>query len=202
VMVKICGITNLEDALVAAEGGASALGFNFYAKSPRYLTQDAAVKIIEALPDGVWKVGVFVNEAPETVASVAAAVGLDVVQLHGEEPPGSLPRGLRVWKAFRAGPGFDPARLEAYDVEAFLLDSPSADTYGGTGHTFDWSLAAGLNKKIVLAGGLDENNVRAAIRSAKPWGVDACSKLESAPGRKDHGKVARFLKAALSENME
>ena len=104
------------------------------------------------------------------MASVAALVGLDVVQLHGDEPPDSLPRGLRVWKAFRTGPDFAPARLDPYDVEAFLLDAPSADAYGGTGRTFEWSLAAGVNKKVVLAGGLDENNVRAAIRSAKRTG--------------------------------
>jgi phosphoribosylanthranilate isomerase len=201
-IVKICGITNREDALAAAVGGATAIGFNFYPKSPRHVSPDDAARIAEVLPSGIWKVGVFVNETPAGVASVAARAGLDVVQLHGDEPPEAMPQGMRVWKAFRAGHDFDAARLDIYDVEAFLLDAPSPELYGGTGKTFDWSVTAGIAKKIILAGGLDEDNVRAAIRLVRPWGVDACSRLESAPGRKDHMKMARFLEAALSENAE
>lgn len=200
-MVKICGITNREDALAAADGGATALGFNFYPKSARFTSPEAAARLIEELPSSVWKVGVFVNEAGN-LAELAARIGLDVVQLHGDEPPDSLPEGLRVWKAFRVGPSFDPAQLDRYPVEACVLDAPSAELYGGTGTTFDWALAAGASKKIILAGGLDADNVRAAIRVVRPWGVDACSRLESVPGRKDHKKMAQFLKAALAENIE
>jgi phosphoribosylanthranilate isomerase len=198
-MVKICGITNHEDALAAVEGGASALGFNFYPRSPRYIAPEEAAPIIKALPRRIWKVGVFVNEAPETVAEIAERIGLDIVQLHGEEPPAALPRGIRVWKAFRVDSTFHPARLESYSVEACLLDAPSVEAYGGIGSTFDWSLTAGVRKKIVLAGGLDAGNVRAAIRLVRPWGLDACSRLESAPGRKDHQKMTEFLREALSE---
>jgi phosphoribosylanthranilate isomerase len=195
-MVKICGITNRDDALAAVEGGASAIGFNFYPNSPRYVAPAEARAILEELPSGVLKVGVFVNEAANRAASVAHDLGLDVVQIHGEsaEPPA----GLRVWRGIRVTPGFDVAVLESFPAEAFLLDTPSDSLYGGTGQTFDWSLARGARRPVILAGGLDETNVRRAIAEALPWGVDACSRLESAPGRKDRLKMARFLKAALS----
>lgn len=196
-MVKICGITSREDALAAAEAGAAALGFNFYSKSPRCLTREAAAPILAVVPAAVWKVGIFVNEPGERVAAVAGALGLDVVQLHGAVEP---PAGLRVWKAVRVGTEFHPSQLEAFRAEAFLLDSASDELYGGTGKTFDWALARGADRKVILAGGLDETNVREAIRAARPWGVDACSRLESSPGRKDHHKVARFIAAALSES--
>jgi phosphoribosylanthranilate isomerase len=200
-MVKICGITNRADALAAAEGGASALGFNFYPQSPRYVTPEVAAGIIQALPPGVWKVGVFVNAPAREIARVRAVAGLDVAQLHGDEPPGSMPSGVRIWKALRVHDSFEPAMLDPYDVEAFVLDAPS-EVYGGTGRTFDWSKATRTNRNIILAGGLDAENVTAAIRLVRPWGVDACSRLETAPGRKDHARMARFLNAALSEIME
>lgn len=200
-IVKICGITNREDALAAAEGGASALGFNFYPHSPRYVTPEVAAGIIQALPPGVWKVGVFVGAPTSEIARIRAVAGLDVAQLHGDEPPSSMPSGLRVWKALRVDDSFEPAMMDPYDVEAFLLDAPSG-VYGGTGRTFDWSKATGANRKIILAGGLDAENVASAIHLVRPWGVDACSRLETAPGRKDHARMARFLKAALSEIME
>jgi phosphoribosylanthranilate isomerase len=200
-IVKICGITNREDAQAAVEGGAAALGFNFYSKSPRYVAPEDVARIIEGLPAGVWKVGVFVNEPPGEVERICAAAGLDVAQLHGDEPPEALPRGTRVWKALRVDKSFDPAAMDAYDVEAFLLDAPS-ERYGGSGRTFDWSRARHAAKKIILAGGLDADNVQAAIRLARPWGVDSCSRLESSPGRKDHARMARFLEAALAESVE
>jgi len=198
-MVKICGITNIDDALAAANGGAKALGFNFYPRSPRYISPADAARIAAVLPAGVWKVGVFVNATPEEVTGIAKIANLDVAQLHGDEPPSALPSGMRIWKSFRVDDSFEPSRMEAYDAEAFLLDAPS-DVYGGTGRTFDWSKAAGTGRKIILAGGLDADNVGEAIRLVRPWGVDACSRLESAPGRKDHARLARFLEAALSEN--
>ncbi len=197
-MVKICGITNLEDALAALDGGASALGFNFYARSPRFIAPGAAARIIERLPAGIVRVGVFVNQPADAVLDVMRLAGLEVAQLHGDEPPSALPAATRVWKAFRVDERFSTGSMERYAAEAFLLDTPSEALYGGTGRTFDWTLARGLGRRIVLAGGLDAANVRAAIEIARPWGVDACSKIESAPGRKDHQKMREFLKAALA----
>jgi len=194
--VKICGITNREDARAAIDGGAAALGFNFYPPSPRYVAPGRAAELIAGLPAGVWKVGVWVNEQPERVAETARTLGLDIAQLHGDETPAGYPAGVRVWKAVRVGPEFDPAAWEACPAEALLLDGPAGALYGGAGAAFDWSRAR-VNKRIVLAGGLDESNVREAIAAARPWGVDACSRLESAPGKKDHRKLAAFLKAAL-----
>ena len=197
-MVKVCGITNPEDALAAAEGGAAAIGFNFYPPSPRYIPPETAARISEVLPAGLWRVGVFVNTSLEDVARIQMLAGLDVAQLHGDEPPSAMPSGIRVWKALRVDDSFRPSSMQPYDVEAFLLDAPSA-VYGGAGSAFDWPKARHTGRKIILAGGLDETNVQEAIRLAEPWGVDACSRLEIAPGRKDHARMARFLKAALSE---
>jgi phosphoribosylanthranilate isomerase len=193
-IVKICGITNLEDALAAVEGGAAALGFNFWPRSPRYIAPERAAEIGAALPAGVWKAGVFVNEprAPE----IARLAALDIVQLHGDELPDDYPAGFRVWKAARVEAGFDLSAWDGCPAEALLLDGPAGMLYGGAGASFDWRLAHG-GKKIVLAGGLDASNVRPAIEQARPWGVDACSRLESAPGKKDRRKMAAFLKAAL-----
>jgi phosphoribosylanthranilate isomerase len=198
-MVKICGITNPEDALAAAGGGAAAIGFNFYPASLRYIAPEAAARISEALPPGVWRVGVFVNTPPGEIARIQKLAGLDVAQLQGDEPPSALPMGIRVWKALRVDDFFSPLKMEPYQVEAFLLDTPTR-AYGGSGRTFDWSKAQHTGRRIVLAGGLDETNVREAIRVVQPWGVDACSRLESTPGRKDHARMARFLRAALLEN--
>lgn len=191
-MVKICGITNLEDALAAVEGGAGALGFNFWAGSPRYIAPEAARALTGQLPAGVCKVGVFVDEEPEKVAGIARQVGLDVVQLHGRETASDFPAGLRVWKAIRIGAQFNRATVDQYPADALLLDGMA------NGVAFDWTLAAGIPRKVIIAGGLDAANVAKAIEQARPWGVDACSRLESAPGRKDHLKMAQFLKAALS----
>ncbi len=196
-IVKICGITNREDALAAAEAGASALGFIFYPPSRRAVTPEAAAAIAEALPKTVWKVGVFVNESPDRVTAVAAQVGLDVAQLHGEAV---FPAGLRTWRAIPVGPDFSLQRLETYpDAEAFLLETAVAGQYGGTGQTFPWAVARGASRKVILAGGLHAGNVRAAIRAARPWGVDASSSLETAPGLKDHARLAAFIAAARAE---
>lgn len=195
-MVKICGITNRGDALAAVDGGASALGFNFYPASPRYIAPEIARDILAKLPAEVVKVGVFVNAAAESVTSLAGQLGLDVVQLHGESV--EIPAGLRVWRAVAVAPDFDLASLDELPAEAFLLDAPSGSAYGGTGRSFDWSLARGARRQVIIAGGLDESNVRRAIEEARPWGVDACSRLESAPGRKDQRRMAEFLKAARS----
>lgn len=192
-MVKICGITNREDALAAAESGASAIGFNFYRESPRYISPTGASTITTKIPAGVWKVGIFVNETPETIARIAVDTGLDVAQLYGT----SVARGIRVWRAIQAN-GSLLSHINDELVEALLLDTPSDDLRGGTGASFEWARAKGLPKKIVIAGGLDASNVRLAIEQAQPWGVDACSRLEKSPGKKDHDKIRQFVKAALN----
>jgi phosphoribosylanthranilate isomerase len=192
-IVKICGITNREDALAAVEAGASAIGFNFYRESPRYISHTGAALIAEKIPANVWKIGVFVHESPETIARIVLDAGLDVAQLHGR----SQARGIRKWRSCRA----DESLLDRIDdegVEALLVDTPSKEVYGGTGETFDWSLANGLPMKIIIAGGLDADNVRTAIEQAQPWGVDACSRIEKSPGLKDHDKMRRFIEAALN----
>jgi phosphoribosylanthranilate isomerase len=190
-MVKICGITNREDALAAAEAGASAIGFNFYRDSPRYISPTGAGLIAEKLPADVWKVGVFVNETPETIARIAIDAGLDVAQLHGS----SDARGVRIWRAMSP---VDEAALALFgDAEAVLIDSPTDGVSGGSGKTWDWAQAPHLEYKIIIAGGLDADNVRLAIEQARPWGVDACSRIEKAPGLKDHYKMRKFILAAL-----
>ena len=191
-MVKICGITNCEDALAAVEAGASALGFNFYRDSPRYISPIGASMIAAKIPSTVWKVGIFVNETPETIARIALDAGLDVAQLYGT----SEARGIRVWRAIRANESL-LSHVNIETAEAVLVDTPSDDLHGGTGATFDWSRAKGLPKHIIIAGGLDASNVRRAIEQAQPWGVDACSRLEKSPGLKDHDKLRQFVKAAL-----
>jgi len=196
-MVKICGMTNFDDALAAVEDGATALGFNFWPKSLRYLSPENAAEITAKLPPDVWKVGVFVNEPPEQIERIAKAVGLDIVQLHGDEIAAESPAIDRVWKAYRVGRDFTSELLNNFPAEAFLLDGPAASLYGGAGKPFDWSVAAGIQKKIIIAGGLDGENVREAIVQAEPWGVDACSRLESSPGRKDRERMKAFIKAAL-----
>ncbi|HEU0140879.1 MAG TPA: phosphoribosylanthranilate isomerase [Bryobacteraceae bacterium] len=198
-IVKICGLTNREDALAAAEVGATALGFNFFAGSPRYVRPEAAARIIEELPPSVWTVGVWVNEDPEQILALSVSHGIQVAQLHGDEGPDSVPSGIRVWKAVRMGAASGKIDRESRQVEALVLDTAAAGLYGGTGQTFDWSIARSVPGKVILAGGLDASNVREAIRTAKPWGVDAASRLEIAPGRKDHVKMSEFIKAALEE---
>ena len=194
--LKICGITNQTDATAAMEGGATALGFNFYPRSPRYIAPDRAAEI-STLP-GVRRVGVFVNQSGEQVADIARIGRLDVAQLHGDESPADYPPALPVWKAFRVRDGFDISLYEDCPVEALLLDGPGAGAeYGGQGRIFDWSLVRETKRKIVLAGGLDASNVALAVARVRPWGVDACSLIESAPGKKDHKKMAEFLHAAM-----
>ena len=191
---KICGITNPEDAAAAIEGGATALGFNFYPRSPRYIAPERAAEIPSTR--GVRRVGVFVNESPARVEEIARIAALDVAQLHGDETPAEYPSRVTVWKAVRVDAGFDSAQYDGLPAEALLLDGPAADLYGGAGKTFDWTLAGVSARHIILAGGLDAANVAHAIALVHPWGVDACSRIESAPGRKDHKKMTEFLQSA------
>lgn len=189
--VKICGITNPEDALAAAEMGAQALGFIQYPKSPRYVAPAALQEWIGLIPAHVWKVGVFVDEAPLEIEGICQSLGFAIAQLHGEETPEDHPRGLQVWKAFRVTPQHN---LDAdYPADAILLDGP------GGGRTFDWSVTSRITRPCIVAGGLDEHNVRQAIEASNPWGVDISSGIELSPGRKDHARMKRFIEVALNQ---
>lgn len=196
-MIKICGITGYEDAIAAVDEGATAIGFNFYPKSPRYIQPAAAAFIAAQLPRTIMSVGVFVDAPINEIVRITGLVSLDIIQLHGAEPPELLAQlPVPVWKAVRVTPGFTPHVLDSYQAAAFLLDSPGP-SQGGNGTTFDWLIARGIkNKRLVLAGGLSAGNVAEAIATAQPWGVDACSKIERSPGVKDHKKMAAFISAA------
>jgi phosphoribosylanthranilate isomerase len=200
VRIKICGITNLKDALLAAELGAHALGFIFYPKSPRKVEPDAARTIIAQLPPFVLTVGVFVDEELATVRDLAAGVGLDLIQLHGNEPPDYC-RGLgrRVIKAFRVRDESSLLEIEKYQgaAQAYLLDTYKPGQVGGTGETFNWDLAREAQEcgSIILAGGLTADNITQAIRTARPQAVDVASGVEAAPGKKDPEKLRAFFAA-------
>ena len=202
VVVKICGITNLEDALVAVEAGADALGFNFYHRSARYLTPEDARRIIERLPSAVMSVGVFVNEGePEQVARIADTARLTAVQLHGDESPEycSALRGRFTIKVLRVGQDFEPQTVKDYETDAILLDAYAKAARGGTGRVIDWEVAKrvrALVPQLYLAGGLSPENISSAITEVEPYAVDACSSLESAPGKKDEGLMRAFIAAA------
>jgi phosphoribosylanthranilate isomerase len=199
VLVKICGITNAPDARAACEAGANFLGFNFYEGSPRHIAPADASKIRSQLPKNVEAVGIFVNAKPAAIASLTTSLRLDAAQLHGDETPSTVAevaRTIRVFKAFRVGPDFSLATLDAYpDAFAFLLDASHVGQYGGTGRTTDWALAhrAALSSRIILAGGLKVENVAAAIRLVRPFAVDVASGVESKPGKKDHGRLRDFI---------
>lgn len=202
--VKICGITNLEDALLSVKFGADALGFNCYEKSPRYISPERAREIVDQLPVDLLKVGVFVNEGLDKIMETIRIAGLNTIQLHGEETPEFINdlRGrtsLRIIKAFRVSPEFEPEDVLKYDIDAVLLDAYSERERGGTGETFDWNVAKKVSEifpKMYLAGGLSDENVTKAIEFVRPYGIDACSKLESAMGNKDKQKLERFIHAA------
>lgn len=200
--VKICGITHLADALISIEYGADMLGFNFYPRSPRYISAEVAGAIVSELPD-VIKVGVFVNETPERINEVARVARLDAVQLHGDESPAFVKHladsvGCSVIKAFRVAPEFDARSVLDYGLDAVLLDGYSGGVYGGAGKTFDWDIAKSIlpSIRLYLAGGLSAGNVRAAISEVRPYAVDSCSLLESSPGKKDPEKLRRFITEA------
>jgi phosphoribosylanthranilate isomerase len=203
VRIKIGGITNLDDALLAAELGADALGFIFYPKSPRQVAPEVAREIIAQLPPFVAAVGVFVDETAAAVQELAARVGLDWVQLHGQESPDyCLSLGRKVIKGFRIKDENSLMELEPYRdvVQAFLLDTYKKGQAGGTGEIFDWQLARKGKKygRIILAGGLTSYNVARAIEIAQPQAVDTASGTEAAPGKKDPAKVRAFFEAVRS----
>jgi len=204
--IKICGITNVSDALTAVDAGADALGFMFYERSKRYVTPDAVAEIVEQLPPFVMRVGVFVDPSAETVNETTSTCGITALQFHGSESPEFCGQfGLPVIKAFRI---LDKSSLDAlpqYQTSAWLLDSDVPGQVGGTGKKFDWSLAqqaTRLGRPVILAGGLTPENVATAVREVRPYGVDVSSGVELAPGRKDAHRVKAFIRAAREAQAE
>ena len=202
VRVKICGITNLDDAAASVEAGADALGFIFWRKSPRYVEPNFAKQIIATLPPLVVPVGVFVNEDVSTVRSIMDSSGLALAQLHGDEPPVYCQElGRPVVKALRLKDRASFLALAEFQgragVRGFVLDAYSETAYGGTGEVANWTLAAEAARAavVLLAGGLTPDNVTDAINTVRPYGVDVSSGVESSPGKKDHGKIRAFLDA-------
>jgi phosphoribosylanthranilate isomerase len=199
VRVKICGITNAADALAAIDAGANLLGFNFYERSPRFITEAEAKKIRPQLPAKIKAVGIFVNASPADVTAFRKSLKLDAAQLHGDETPeavAEIANILPVIKAFRVEPDFRLKTLDEYPgAFAFLFDAAHTGQYGGTGHSTDWDIArrAATGRRIILAGGLKVENVAAAVRIVRPYAVDVASGIESKPGKKDHGLLREFI---------
>jgi len=196
VKVKICGLTNYEDAFAAADMGADMLGFNFYPKSLRYLKPDQAAKIIDRLPAFVDVVGLFVNDPFERIEQIMEECNLDWVQLHGNETPefceqfGSF--NVKTMKAIRVKDKKDIQRAEEYFTDAILLDAFDPKKYGGTGLSFDWNIIGNISKRVFLAGGINAENVRKAVELGI-YGIDVCSAIESKPGKKDHAKMRELF---------
>ncbi|PKN25872.1 MAG: phosphoribosylanthranilate isomerase [Deltaproteobacteria bacterium HGW-Deltaproteobacteria-21] len=195
--VKICGITNLDDALAACDCGAEALGFIFFKSSPRYVSPEEAGDIIAKLPGGVAKVGVFVNEEPAVVKSIYDSCGLGMIQIHGNESV-EYCRGFSshlLIKALNPWASKSFPELDEWTPHAFLVDSGDAVKYGGTGDLSDWEFAKDLARRypVILAGGLNPKNVGRAIRTVSPAAVDVGSGVEREPGKKDHGKIRSFI---------
>lgn len=201
IKAKICGITNLADARVSVGAGCDALGFIFYRKSKRYISPERARRIIEALSPRVIKIGVFVNAREKTVRRISKMCRLDMLQFHGNESPEYCARfkQQKVIKAFRVDGSIDLDNLLRYQPFAYLFDTFVPAKMGGTGKKFDWRLIRhidGIKRPVFLSGGLTAQNVKQAIKVARPHWVDVSSSVEVSPGKKDHKKVAAFIKAA------
>jgi len=198
-IIKICGLKSLPDMVVAAQAGADMIGLNFYPPSPRFCIDETAEEICNAAPDGLCKVGLFVNETVERITAVAAACKLDAVQLHGDCPDGPI-ADLKVIRAFSISEEADLARLENVQADFLLLDAKVEGMHGGTGRSFDWRLAAKARDHtkagIILAGGLKPDNVADAIRLARPDGVDVAGGVETSPGVKSAKLIEEFIRAA------
>jgi len=206
VKVKICGITNWTDARRSVEAGADFLGFNFYRKSPRYITPAAAGRIIQRLRKGIKTVGVFVNETEENVLKAAQIAGLHQVQLHGDESAemvARLRRNFPVIKALRVDGKIEASLSDFANADALLLDAVNGNQFGGTGKTFDWNVIrhASPKKNLFLAGGLTPENVEEAIEIGKPYAVDVCGGVEIRPGKKDPKRVTAFMRAVRGKNL-
>jgi phosphoribosylanthranilate isomerase len=197
--VKICGVTNVADALAAAEAGADLIGLNFYEQSPRQISLETAAEISRALPPLVLRVGVFVNPEEAQISRAIAQCGLSLLQFHGDETPEFCTQfGLMSMKAFRIRDAESLNQLANYQTTAFLLDAHSRNGLGGTGEKFNWELAVEaqkFGKPIFLAGGLTPENIGDAVKKVRPFAVDVSSGVESAPGKKDAAKVKAFIQA-------
>ena len=204
--IKICGITNLTDALAAVETGADVLGLNFYEKSPRHVSVKTAAEISRQLPPFVMRAGVFVNPSEDLVLRAIGDCGLSLLQFHGDEPPEFCTQfGLMSLKAFRIRDAGSLTQLPKFQTDAYLLDAFSPEARGGTGEKFNWDLAIEaqkFGKPVFLAGGLTPENVADAVRKVKPFGVDVSSGVESAPGKKDHAKIRAFIAAVRKADGE
>jgi len=199
VRIKICGITNINDALAAIEYGADSIGFVFQLQSPRAIAVETAKTIVSALPPFITTVGVFVDEDKAVIEKIINEVGLDIVQLHGSEPPGACRICRKIIKAIRVKDLTDLEPLNTYEVAAFLLDTYSPYSTGGTGQIFNWDIAVEAKKfgRIILAGGLTPDNVEEAIKWVQPYGIDVASGVEgNKKGRKDHNKLKLFIDRA------
>lgn len=196
VKVKICGVTNYEDAAAAVDMGADLLGFNFYPKSPRYVSVEKAVEIINKLPAFIDIAGVFVNAPLEQIREVMSTCQLNWVQLHGDEDPefcqSFVSLNVRTIKALRVKEQKDIRQAERYFTDAILLDAFDPEKYGGTGITFDWNIIGHIGKRIFLAGGINPDNVVSAVELGV-YGIDICSGVESEPGKKDHKKMKKLF---------
>ena len=197
--VKICGITNLADALAAIAAGADALGLNFYEKSPRHVSVKTAAEISKQIPPFIMRAGVFVNADEDLVTRAIGECGLSLLQFHGDEPPEFCVQfGLMSMKAFRIRDEKSLEELPKFQTDAYLLDAYSSDARGGTGEKFNWDLAIEaqkFGKPVFLAGGLTPENVADAVRTVRPFGVDVSSGVESSPGKKEHAKIRAFIAA-------
>jgi phosphoribosylanthranilate isomerase len=208
--VKICGITNAEDARAACEAGVDAIGLNFYPRSPRALSVNKAAELRAQIPSGVQVFGVFVNAEVAEVMEIFRNVRLHALQLHGDESPitvAQLARLAPVFKALRVGPDFSAVTLESYPgVSGFLFDTADAGPgqYGGTGRLADWEVAQQVARshRVILAGGLNADNVAAAILQVRPYGVDVASGVEASPGAKDHAQLREFVREARRADQE
>jgi phosphoribosylanthranilate isomerase len=197
VKVKICGVRTLEEALVAIDAGADALGFNFWPRSPRYITPQAAREISRSLSAFTSTIGVFVNEEPRIIKEIVVDVGLSAIQLHGDESPDYC-AGLgftRIIKAFRVAEDFNLQVIRDYPISMALLDAGIKGSYGGTGKSFDWRVATEAMQiaPVILAGGINAGNVADAIRYVRPHAIDVCSGVEAEPGRKDLARLRAFM---------
>lgn len=197
-LVKICGITCEQDAYEAVDAGAGALGFIFFKRSPRFISPDAAQRIIQTLPESILPIGVFVNAKREELMHVIHQSGIRCLQLHGDETPEDVQDApLPVWKGFRVGGDFKIQALANYPAAAYVLDAHVSGRYGGTGKTFDWEIA--LRAKgygnIVLSGGITPRNVARAVKTVQPYAIDVSSGVEESVGRKDKTKIRQLIAA-------
>ena len=203
IQVKICGITSYENAEIAVNYGASAIGMIFHQNSPRYIYPETAEDWISAIPAKVKKVGVFVNEKRKNIKTIVEKLNLDYIQLHGEESSEYCSKMIRpVIKAFRVGINFDPAILDDFQVHAFLFDTYQKGKYGGTGKDFNWNLIASLktDTPIILSGGLNHENIINGIETVKPSAIDVNSGVELKPGIKDKMKIIKLFNSIQNVN--